>query len=345
MDIKVTEFGKLPDGTVISSYHLSNDKGITVRIINYGGIITHLFTPDKNGKPGDIVLGFDKLEDYLGGHPYFGAIIGRYANRIGNAEFTLNGKKYKLAKNNGPNHLHGGLIGFDKKVWLAVKSITNEFVALKLAIESPDMEESYPGNLMVEVEYVLNNQNELVINYTAQTDKETFINMTNHSYFNLSACEHNIYENILSIDADYLTEFNDNQIPTGKIIPVKNTPFDFRKPKAIGKDISKISLGYDHNFVLNGSAGHLRKISGVLDPATGRTLDVLTTQPGVQFYTANYTHGIKGKGGKVYNEHSAFCLETQHYPDSPNKPDFPSTLLKPGEKFMETTVYRFGVTR
>ena len=345
MNIKITEFGAMPDGTEILTYQLENDKGTIIRIINYGGIITHIFTPDNKGHMGDIVLGFDNLSDYLSPHPYFGAIIGRYANRIGNASFTLDGKTYKLAANNGTTSLHGGHNGFDKKVWLAVKNISTEFVSVKLACESPDGEESFPGNLMVEVEYVLNNQNELVINYSAQTDKKTHLNLTNHSYFNLNGCVSNIYDHILQIDADYITETDESQVPTGRFTPVKNSVFDFRVPKKIGKDIAAIPPGYDHNYVINGNPGHLRKISRVEDPYSGRTLEVLTSQPGVQLYTTNHAHGIRGKEGKVYNEHSAFCLETQHYPDSPNKQNFPSTVLNPGKTYTESTIYRFGLTK
>jgi aldose 1-epimerase len=343
MNIKVNEFGIMPDGTVINSYQLENDNGITIKIINYGGTITNIFVPDKDGKSGDIVLGFDNLPNYLTKHPYFGAIIGRYANRIGNASFTLDGQTFKLAPNDGVNHLHGGPLGFDKKVWLGVKNKTTEFVSVKLACESPDGEESYPGNLLVEVEYILNNQNELVINYTASTDKKTHVNLTNHSYFNLNGCEGDICDYILQIDADYITENDEASIPTGKILSVKNTAFDFRDPKRIGKDIGSIPPGYDHNFVLNGNSGHLRKIARVEDLVSGRALEVLTTEPGVQFYTTNHAHDIKGKDGKVYNEHSAFCLETQHYPDSPNKQNFPSTVLNPGETYLQTTIFRFGL--
>ncbi len=343
MDIKATEFGTMPDGRIINSYQLENDKGTIVRIINYGGIITHILTPDKTGKQADIVLGFDNLSDYLAPHPYFGAIIGRFANRIGKAGFSLDGKAYNLAVNNGPNHLHGGLVGFDKIVWLAVKHITTEFVGLKLAYESPDGEESYPGNLMVEVEYILNNQNELVINYSAQTDKKTHINLTNHSYFNLNGCEKDIYDHVLRIDSDYITEIDETQIPTGNLTSIKNTAFDFKEPKKIGKDIASIEPGYDHNYVINGNYGHLRKCARVEDPYSGRSLEVLTTQPGVQLYTTNHEPGVTGKNGKVYARHSAFCLETQHYPDSPNKQNFPTTVLNPGETFTETTIYRFGI--
>jgi len=343
MDITVKEFGTLPNGSKIVSYQLENDKGTIVRIINYGGIITHILTPDKHGKQADIVMGFDNLQAYLDPHPFFGAIIGRYANRIGNASFTLDGKKYQLAVNNGPNHLHGGNKGFDKIVWLGVKNVTTEFIGLKLAYLSPDNEESYPGNLMVEVEYILNNQNELVINYSAQTDKKTHVNLTNHSYFNLNGFAKDIYGHILQIDSDYITEIDETQIPTGSLGSVANTAFDFRIAKKIGKDIDSIAPGYDHNYVLNGNAGHLRKCAKVEDPESGRTMEVLTTQPGVQLYTTNHDPGVKGKDEIVYKKHHAFCLETQHYPDSPNKQNFPSTVLNPGEQFTETTIYRFGI--
>jgi aldose 1-epimerase len=345
MDIKVKEFGKMPNGNIINSYQLENDKGTIIRVINYGGIITHVLTQDAHGETDDIVLGFDNLEDYLAPHPYLGAIIGRFANRINEASFTLDGKKYKLAANEFPNHLHGGVVGFDKTVWLAFKNITTEFVSVKLAYESPDGEESYPGNLMVEVEYILNNQNELVINYTAQTDKKTHINLTNHSYFNLNGMKKDIHDHILQIDSDYITENNETKLPTGNLTSVRNTVFDFREPKKIGRDITSIEPGYDHNFVINGNTGHLRKCAFVEDPLSGRTMEVLTTQPGVQLYTTNSDPKITGKKGKIYLKHSAFCLETQHYPDSPNKENFPTTVLNPGETFTETTIYRFGIIR
>jgi aldose 1-epimerase len=345
MNIKVKEFGKMPNGNIINSYQLENDKGTIIRVINYGGIITDILTQDAHGETDDIVLGFDNLQDYLAPHPYLGAIIGRFANRINEAGFTLEGKKYKLAANEFPNHLHGGVVGFDKTVWLAFKNITTEFVSVKLAYESPDGEESYPGNLMVEVEYILNNQNELVINYTAQTDKKTHINLTNHSYFNLNGMKKDIHDHILQIDSDYITENNEAKLPTGNLTSVKNTVFDFREPKKIGRDIASIEPGYDHNFVINGNAGHLRKCAFVEDPLSGRTMEVLTTQPGVQLYTTNSDPKITGKKGKIYLKHSAFCLETQHYPDSPNKENFPTTVLNPGETFTETTIYRFGIIR
>jgi len=342
MDITANDYGTMPDGSKIISYTLENDNGVSIRIMNYGGIITHIMTPDKNGQIDDVVLGFNNLQDYLGSHPYFGAIIGRCANRIAKGSFVLDGVAYSLAVNNGPNHLHGGIVGFDKKVWLAVRNITTEFVSLKLGYESPDGEESYPGNLMVEVEYVLNNQNELVINYTAQTDKKTHVNLTNHSYFNLNGGKGDVLGYSLQIDSDYVLEPDKDSIPTGKILPVADTAFDFRTAKDIGSDIAQVPPGYDHNFILNGNPKQLRKFARVEDPVSGRTLEVLTTEPGVQLYTANYIDSIDGKDGLVYKKHSGFCLETQHYPDSPNQQNFPSTVLLPGEIFMSTTIYRFG---
>lgn len=342
MDIKHRKFGVLPGGEEIFSYQLENDKGTIARIINYGGIITHLFTPDSKGNTGDIVLGFDTLEEYLGPHPYFGAIIGRYANRISGGHFSLENKPYKLAVNNGPNHLHGGLKGFDKRTWKAYENLTDEYASLKLTYESPDGEEDYPGNLLVEVEYRLNNENELVIKYMAESDRTTHVNLTNHSYFNLNTSSADVYDHMLQIDSEYITEIDKVQIPTGNLSPVNETAFDFRQAKKIGRDIHKVEPGYDHNYVVRQNTGHLRKFARVQDPDSGRVMEVLTTQPGVQLYTANYVDGIKGKEGRVYNKHSAFCLETQHFPDSPNKPKFPSTVLKPGETYNQTTVYRFG---
>ncbi|MCB8998822.1 MAG: galactose mutarotase [Bacteroidales bacterium] len=343
MDINVIDFGTLPDGQKISSFELKNDFGASVSIINYGGIVRSICTLDKHGNSGDIVLGFDNLANYLAPHPYFGAIIGRYANRIGKASFSIDGKVYRLAANKGPNHLHGGLKGFDKKVWLAVKNFSTEFVSLKLGLESEDGDEGYPGNLLVETEYILNNQNELVINYSAQTDKSTHINLTNHSYFNLNACQGKIYDHVLQINAETITKVDDTQIPTGELMPVSGGPFDFLTPKPIGKDIESISPGYDHNFVVKGYDGHVRNIAKISDPLSGRTMEVDTSEPGVQLYTTNSRDEIKGKEGKIYGMHSAFCLETQHFPDSPNKNSFPPTILHPGEVYRSTTIYRFGI--
>lgn len=341
MEITKKIFGTLPDGREALIFSLKNDSGMEVDITNFGGIITALRIPDKNKEPGDIVLGFETLEDYLGEHPYFGAIVGRYANRINGGKFTLNGKEYTLAQNNGPNHLHGGTEGFDKKLWTASTEKTLEAVILKLGYQSPDMEEGYPGNLMVEVDYTLNDQNELVIAYRARTDKDTHVNLTNHSYFNFDNCRGDILDHELMIDADRVTELNADSIPTGRILEVGNTCFDFRTAKTIGQDISDTPPGYDINYVVNGSDGELKRIATLFHEKSGRVMDVLTTQPGVQLYTSNYVENIKGKEGIIYNKHAAVCLETQHFPDTPNQQSFPSTVLHPGETYEQVTIYRF----
>ena len=341
MHITKEVFGLHPGGEVIHKYRMQNDNGITVSVINFGGIVSHLYTPDKKGKIEDIVAGFDNLEGYLGDHPYFGCIVGRYANRISNGNFTLDGKKYTLAVNNGPCHLHGGIIGFDKKIWKAKEFSNAEEIGVKLNMQSPDGDEGYPGNLIVEVTYALNNKNELIIRYSAESDKPTHINLTNHSYFNLSAFKNNIYDHLLTLDADYITEVDDNSVPSGKLIPVADTPMDFRKPKNFGKEIDKIPPGYDINFVINKKEDECKLFARLEDPETGRIMEALTTEPGVQIYTANYFDGIAGKNNVKYMKHDAVCLETQHFPDSPNRPEFPSTLLLPGKKYLQTTVYRF----
>ena len=342
MKVSETLFGKHPEGRNVYSYKIENDNGIIVNILNYGGIISHLFTPDKTGQPGDIVLGFETLDEYLAGHPYFGAIVGRFANRISKGRFIINDMEYNLAVNNGPNHLHGGIKGFDKKIWTCDRFQTMEEAGVTLALESPDMEEGYPGNLLVEVQYSLNNKNELVIRYKAQTDQTTHINLTNHSYFNLSACKTNIYDHILYLDADCITEPDSENIPTGNMPDVTNTPFDFRNPKAVGKDIAMVPPGYDHNYVLNKNNNELKLISKLEHPGSGRIMETLTTEPGVQLYTSNFLDGsLKGKQNIRYDKHFAICLETQHFPDSPNNPTFPSTLLKPGNNYQQTTIYRF----
>ncbi len=312
-----------------------------VYITNYGGIVTSIRIPDKNKVPGDVVLGFDNLEDYLGEHPYFGAIVGRFANRIDKGQFTLEGKEYTLAQNNGPNHLHGGIHGFDKVLWTAATEKSLDSVSLKLGYVSEDMEEGYPGNLLVEVEYSLNDQNELTISYRATTDKSTHVNLTNHSYFNLNNCRGDILGHELLIDADIITELNENSIPTGELLKVDGTCFDFRSAKEIGQDIARTEPGYDINYVVNGYDGNLRRIASLYHDGTGRSMDVLTTQPGVQLYTSNYVDGIMGREGIVYNKHSAVCLETQHFPDTPNQQSFPSTVIHPGDEYYQVTIYRF----
>ncbi|MGB9604943.1 MAG: aldose epimerase family protein [Bryobacteraceae bacterium] len=347
---KVTRqpFGKTPDGTPVELFTLSNSKGVRIAITNYGGIIVSLFAPDRNGNPGDIVLGFDNLEDYLKGHPYFGAIIGRYGNRIARGRFTLDGAEYKLAQNNGENHLHGGLVGFDKKVWKARDYADADGQHLELRYTSPDGEEGYPGNLDVTVTYTLNEQNQLRIDYFATTDKPTIVNLTNHSYFNL-ACEGDILGHILRLNADHFTPVDAGLIPTGELRSVKGTPFDFTQPTPIGARIEqddeqlRFGRGYDHNFVLRGGGGSLAEAAEVYEPKTGRVLRVLTTEPGVQFYTGNFLDGtLRGKYGRIYHRRSGFCLETQHFPDSPNQPQFPSVVLRPGQSYRSTSIYEFS---
>jgi aldose 1-epimerase len=345
--IKKQPFGQTKNGEPVELYTLTNKNGVETSITNYGGRVVTLKVPDRAGKFADVVLGFDTLDSYLGKSPYFGALIGRYGNRIGKAEFTLDGKEYKLAANDGANSLHGGLVGFDKVVWKGEEGVGEE-PSLKLTYLSKDGEEGYPGNLSVTVVYALTDKNELKIDYTAGTDKDTVLNLTNHSYFNLAGeGVGDILGHEIMINADRFTPIDSGLIPTGELKPVKGTPFDLTKPVPIGAHINdkdqqiQFGKGYDHNFVLNGGGG-LALAARVVEPKSGRVMEVLTTQPGVQFYTGNFLDGsIKGKGGKAYPYRSAFCLETQHFPDSPNKPDFPSVVLKPGEKFESTTVYRF----
>lgn len=330
----------------VFQYTLTNKKGMTVKILDYGGTVTDIITPDKNGEPGDVILGYDSLGGFLQkDNPYFGAIVGRYANRIANAQFSLNGKTYHLAANNDVNSLHGGWKGFDKQIW-KVKSFepTGNEKSLSLEYKSKDGEEGYPGNLTADVTYTLTDNNELKISYNATTDQATPINLTNHSYFNLSAGkDSNILNHVLMLNADKYTEVNDKLIPTGRLPDVKGTAMDFRKAKRVGQDIDKVPGGYDHNFVLNRKNDSLDLAASVYDPTSGRYLEVFTTQPGIQFYTGNFLNGLKGRTGKIYEKHAALCLETQHFPDSPNQPSFPNTILKPGETFNQETVYKFSV--
>jgi aldose 1-epimerase len=341
MEVTKKKFGTLPDGREVMLFTLDNGRGMEVDITNYGGIITSLRIPDKNKEPGDVVLGFETLEEYLGEHPYFGAIVGRFANRIAGGEFTLEGQKYSLVLNNGPCHLHGGTVGFDKVLWTAATEKTLDTVSLKLGYQSPDMEEGYPGNLLVEVDYTLNESNELIISYRATTDKTTHVNLTNHSYFNLNNCRGDILDHVLMIDADKVTELNADSVATGRILEVAGTCFDFRSAKPIGEDIDATPPGYDINYVVNDFDGEIKRIATLYHEPSGRVMDVLTTQPGVQLYTANYVENIRGKEGEVYNKHSAVCLETQHFPDAPNQPAFPPTVLRPGETYQQATIYRF----
>jgi aldose 1-epimerase len=341
------DYGKI-DNTPIEEYTLTNSKGMKVKVITYGGIVTEVHVPDAKGKFEDVVLGCDSLEGYLAGHPYFGAITGRVANRIAKGKFTLEGKDYKLAVNNGPNSLHGGLKGFDKQVWKAKTIEGNGGVGVVLTYRSPDGEEGYPGNLDVTVTYVLTDKNELKIDYKATTDKATLINLTNHSYFNLAGhSAGSILDHVLKLEADKYTPTDDTLIPTGDIKPVKGTPFDFTEPKAIGARIKELKSdppGYDLNYVVNSEGKKLALAASVTEPKSGRVLETYTTEPGVQFYTGNFLDGkTKGKGGAKYDRYAAFCLEAQHYPDSINQKNFPSVVLKPGDTYTQTTVYKFSV--
>ena len=346
-------FGKTSDGKDVEIYTLKNKNGVEASIITYGGILTSLKIPDASGKIDDVVLGFDSMDGYLKDPPYFGALIGRYGNRIGKGKFTLNGTEYKLAINNGANTLHGGVKGFDKALWKASDVSTPEAQALQLTYLSKDGEEGYPGNLSTTVVYTLTDKNELRIDYSATTDKDTVLNLTNHSYFNLAGQgEGDILNQQLTLFAGKFTPVDSGLIPTGELKSVEGTPFDFRQPTAIGARIEaadeqiKLGGGYDHNFVLDSGGGALALAARVQDPKSGRVMEVLTTEPGIQFYTGNFLDGtIKGKGGKVYPRRAALCLETQHFPDSPNKPAFTSTVLKPGAKYQTTTVYRFSAAK
>jgi aldose 1-epimerase len=345
MKIKEEVFGKLKTGEKVKLFTLTNKNGIIVKIINYGGIIISIKTPDESGKLAEIVLGYDNLEGYLENSPYFGAIVGRYANRIANGEFKSDGKTYKLAKNNGNNSLHGGLKGFDKVLWNALPIRNKDSIGVRMYYLSKSGEEGYPGNLEVGVDYLLNNQNELKIYYTAKTDKPTPVNLTNHTYFNLKCggCS-DILNHILYINSDKFTEISDELIPTGKILSVKDTPLDFTKPHKIGERIDKLDTGYDHNFVLNRQGKKLSIAARVIEPETGRVLEVQTTQPGLQFYSGNFLDGsIKGHNNIVYKKHSGFCLETQRFPDSPNHKSFPNTILKSNQIYRETTIYKFTI--
>ena len=338
-----TAFGSY-EGQAITKYTITNPAGMQVSILNYGGTVTDIITPDKNGNKGDVVLGFDSLSGYLQkGNPYFGSLIGRYGNRIANGKFTLDGKQYTLAANNDGNSLHGGIKGFDKVVWKAEKLAGDS--SLQLTYTSKDGEEGYPGNLSVTVVYTLGSDNALKIDYTATTDKATPVNLTNHAYYNLSAgSDSTILDHQLMINANQFTEVNGKLIPTGKLPEVKGGPMDFNTEKVIGKDIAQVSGGYDHNWVLNKKANDLEKVATLYHAGSGRLMEVWTTEPGLQFYSGNFLDGTltNTKGGAKYIKHAALCLETQHFPDSPNQPSFPTTILKPGETYRQTTVYKFS---
>ncbi len=344
-------FGTLTGGKAISIYTMTNASGVEVRAMTYGAIITAIRVPDRTGKLGDVALGFDTLDGYLKDPPYFGAVVGRYGNRIAKGRFTLGGKAYQLATNNGPNHLHGGLHGFDKVVWDAAPVESAAGVGVKFTRTSPDGEEGYPGTLKATVTYTLTDKNELIVEYGATTDKATPVNLTQHTYFNLAG-EGDVLGHELMLNADRYTPVDATLIPTGELATVQGTPFDFRKPTAIGARINadnaqlKNGRGYDHNWVLNRTGAGLAHAARVVEPRTGRTLDISTTEPGVQFYSGNFLDGtIKGKGGRTYALRNGFCLETQHFPDSPNHANFPSTILQPGATYSSRTVMTFGVQK
>jgi aldose 1-epimerase len=348
--IDKSDFGTTPDGEKVDRYTLANDAGMEVDIITYGGIITSLKAPDNKGNYVDVVLGFDTIDQYIRNNPYFGALIGRYGNRIANGEFELNGETYSLAKNDGANHLHGGAKGFDKVVWQASTDTDQNSASLVLTYVSKDDEEGYPGTLEVAVTYSLNNDNSLDIQYEASTDKQTIVNLTNHSYFNLSGdFSQTILDHVLEIDADGYLPVDEGLIPTGKIEAVAATPFDFRQPKAIGDDINaehgqiELGRGFDHCWVLNTKDAEMSLAARAVHPESGRVLEVITTEPGVQFYSGNFLDGsLPAKGGGTYARRSGFCLETQHYPDSPNQSDFPSVVLNPGDRYISKTTFKFS---
>jgi aldose 1-epimerase len=349
--IIVKSFGSAPDGSEVSLYTLRNNAGAEVGICNYGGLVIFLKVPDRNGKFADVVLGYDNLPDYIKDTPYFGALIGRYGNRIAKGKFTLDGKEYTLAVNNGPNALHGGLKGFDKVVWEPRLLASLEGPSLELLYVSKDGEEGYPGTLSVKAVYTLTEDNALRLEYTATTDKDTVVNLTHHSYFNLAGKD-DILNHQVMIPADKFTPVDSTLIPTGELKPVDGTPFDFRTPTAIGARIGqedeqlKFGNGYDHNWIINKPMGQLSLMGRVYEPTTGRVLEVYSTEPGLQFYSGNFLDGKnKGKGGWVYKFRNGFTMEPQHYPDSPNQPNFPSVVLKPGQTYRNTIVYKFSVQK
>jgi len=352
MSVTQEAYGKLPDGTQIDQFTLCNANGLKVKIINYGAIVTAVETPDRNGKIENITLYRDSLADYMETKdgkpttPYFGATIGRYGNRIAKGRFTLEGKEYKLAVNNGPNALHGGLKGFDKVVWKAEPVKTPNTVGVVFTYTSPDGEEGYPGTLQVKVTYSLTDKNELKMDYEATTDKATVVNLTNHNYWNLAGAGNgDILKHEVTLNADRFLPVDSTLIPLGELKPVKGTAMDFTSPKAIGKDMAQVEGGYDHCYVLSRKDDGLSLAARVTEPTSGRAMEIFTTQPAIQFYGGNFLDGTIRGGGKTYEKHNGFCLETQHYPDSPNQKDFPTTLLRPGETFKQSTVHKFSVLK
>ena len=352
-NIEKNSFGELPDGTPVYLFTLKNDNGMEMQITNFGAIVVSMKVPDKNGTLEDVVLGYNTLDGYIQDKAYLGAAIGRYGNRIANGKFNLDGQTYTLAKNDGENHLHGGIKGFNKVIWNAEEMINGNDPAIKLSYVSKDGEEGYPGNLTTTIIYTLTQDNSLKIEYSATTDKNTVLNLTHHSYFNLAgAGKGNILDHVLTINADRTTSIMKGLIPTGELKDVTDTPFDFRKPTLIGERINfkdpqlLLGLGYDHNWVLNNWDGSLRLAATLYHPQTGRYMEVFTTEPGMQFYSGNFLDGsIIGKNKKKYEYRSALCLEAQHFPNSPNITNFPTVVLRPGEKYTQTTIYKFSVKK
>lgn len=339
MSISKTFFGRTPDGNEVSLFTCANANNLVLKLINYGATVISLEVPDRESRKANVTLGFNSLEGYLQRHPYFGATVGRYCNRIAKGKFTLDGTEYKLATNDGPNHLHGGIVGFDKKIWNAEEVKTRNSVGVKFTYRSKDGEEGYPGTLNVTAVYALTNKDGLVVEFTAATDKATPVNLTNHSYWNLAGIgAGQMLDQELMIAADHVLVVDDTLIPTGVFAEVSGGPFDFTRPRAIKADIAK-TKGYDHCFVLRGQDGKLSLAARVKEPRSGRVMEIHTTQPGIQFYTGNFLDGSASNGG--FKRHEAFCLETQHYPDSVNQPRFPSTILRPGETYKQTTVHKF----
>jgi aldose 1-epimerase len=344
MSITKEVFGKLDDGRQVDIFTLTNANGLKARVMTRGATLVSLEVPDKDGNMADVVLGFDTPAEYPAKSPYFGCIAGRCANRIAKGKFTLDGTEYTLAVNNGENHLHGGIVGFDKVIWQAAQIDAPDGDAVEFTYLSVDGEEGYPGNLSVSVTYELLME-QLFITYEAETDKPTVLNLTNHSYFNLAG-EGSILDHIIYINASKYTPVDSTLIPTGELANVEGTPFDFRKPTVIGARIEEVGgdpIGYDHNYVIDGPAGEKRIAAKAMDPKSGRSLEVITTEPGVQFYTGNFLDGTLVSRGDRYEQHEGFCLETQHFPDSPNQPDFPTTVLRPGEKYISHTILKFGI--
>jgi aldose 1-epimerase len=347
MSLQTKPFGWLPDNSEVTLFTLTNENGLAASVMNYGATLVQLLTPDRDGKLADITLGFNTLDGYIKHNsPYFGCIVGRCCNRIAHGRFHLNGHEHRLATNNGPHHLHGGSKGFDKAFWLA-ETGDAESSSVKFTYRSPDGEEGYPGNLNVAVVYALTDNNELIVEYTATTDKATPVNLTNHTYFNLTGVG-TILDHEMMIDSSQFVPVDETLIPTGKLQPVKGTPMDFTKPTRIGQRLDQVGgdpIGYDHCYAVNNADGKIRFAARASDPKSGRVLEVHTTQPGVQFYTGNFLNGRgSGKSGMGYQQHAGFCLETQHFPDAINQPTFPSIVLHPGETYSQKTTFRFTVT-